>query len=129
MRDQKQSTSDEDILLFGPNPTEAKAELQNVAGAKIVKDGESYDSIGLTYDEPPEGLETVVTLVPIDPVTKIVTTKIDGTSVELPWSSDGDGWHYTPPADLESGTHDIHFTVTWGDGSKHDPKIIINPTN
>lgn len=117
----------------GTNPSTVMARVKYRQQKDILKVSEAwYNGFKLTYTASMSG-GTTISLTAVDnEVSTIKTTKVDSTTPNTVWTGPSSSyvWTYTLPASvMDTNQHTVDFTVTWKDGTTHDPQIIINPSN
>jgi len=115
------------------NPTTVSANVQYESDGNIILVGTSqYDGLGINYGSTGRPDKTTIQLTASGTkgVQSITTTKEGGHDKSIAWTNSGEVWSYDIPTSfIGTVKHSANFTVTWSDGTKHDPQIIINPSN
>lgn len=118
-----------------PNPTSINCGVKySDSGGVLVKDGQNYGGLKITYDDraPSSTTITLTALSGDKTATAIATTEIDGKTKNDAWThnaTENTFSYQLPSGVIDQSGHAINFTITWSDGTKHDPRIVINNGN
>jgi hypothetical protein len=120
------------------NPQQVSVDIADDSDGLIQKDSKAYINLGIKYVQNSDQDLPSSTTIQFTPtgkvgVAKVKTNTVGGHKLEDPvaWTCDNDVWSYEIPKEFiqAKDKHTVDFTVNWSNGHRHDPQIIINPTN